>query len=825
MAFITTTQTTTFNHVAGSFLHVTETGSILIDTLNAVGISISHTDTGSVLIDGLVSSLQGIGAIIGGSSSTQTFNFTIGQSGRLFANSFAIRIARDDAIVVNNGQVLSQTFAAIRTDIGVESGTLINSGTINSFNNTFGTIDYLGDNNTINGTFNITNSGSIINAAESGDAIQADFEDVNLTNSGLIQAANRGVNIRANNTESNSVVITNAESGIINAGGDGILLDNGLADAFITNHGQILARNHGLNLEMSTVAGSNPGVLLINTGTISTIELEAIDIDDARIRIINSGEIISIDNEAIIADGQNDGSSDAFINNSGRIVGLSNGIQLDDYNTIRIVNSGEISSENNALSLTIDSAFLSGNISVQNSGLITAINEAIDFDAGNVRLDNTETGVISAIEAIDLLSVDQSFTFTNAGSVDGSIGSNSNSSRTDFVQNSSTGVINGNISLGGGIDRIANQGQIVGDIVLTTGADADVVNNSGSIIGDINFGDGDDRLISSGQIDGMVDLDQGNDLAQISGVVTGDFFGGAGNDRVFLTGEVQGEIFLEDGNDFANLLGGTVTRVSGGLGDDTYLVDQASDILVVTEEVGAGVDLVRSTVSYRLSANVENLQLVGSGQLSGTGNELDNVLTGNSEDNQLEGLDGDDTLAGAGGNDTLIGGNGDDTFQDPLGNNILFGGNGNDTMTTGIGNDQLFGEAGDDLIFAGDGNDFLDGGLGFDRLNGGGGADVFDFNSTQDSLTSQADRILDFESGIDSIDLSDIFGGGFADFIGTDSFSAQGVAEVANAQVGTRLEVYVDANGDGVNDMTIFLLNTMSVEESDFILFESNAIA
>ena len=91
-------------------------------------------------------------------------------------------------------------------------------------------------------------------------------------------------------------------------------------------------------------------------------------------------------------------------------------------------------------------------------------------------------------------------------------------------------------------------------------------------------------------------------------------------------------------------------KASGGKGDDTYGVEGSGDTVV--ELAGEGIDTVESYGSYTLSANVENLKLLGT-NLTGTGNELANRISGGS---------GNDTINGKAGNDWLTGGAGADTF-------------------------------------------------------------------------------------------------------------------------------------------------------------------
>ncbi len=79
----------------------------------------------------------------------------------------------------------------------------------------------------------------------------------------------------------------------------------------------------------------------------------------------------------------------------------------------------------------------------------------------------------------------------------------------------------------------------------------------------------------------------------------------------------------------------------GEAGDDTYIVDNPADVVI--ESSGNGTDTVRSSVMYTLPASVENLTLIGSAAVNGTGNALDNILKGNAAANVLTGAAGNDT--------------------------------------------------------------------------------------------------------------------------------------------------------------------------------------
>jgi hypothetical protein len=109
---------------------------------------------------------------------------------------------------------------------------------------------------------------------------------------------------------------------------------------------------------------------------------------------------------------------------------------------------------------------------------------------------------------------------------------------------------------------------------------------------------------------------------------------------------------------------------------------------------------VYATADYTLTANVEELHLTGSDDLTGRGNALDNIVVGNSGDNSLYGEAGDDLLMDDAGDDALYGG---------AGNDVLDGGAGNDTQQGGAGNDTYVHSlaGGDDVIEESGGQDTI----------------------------------------------------------------------------------------------------------------------
>jgi Ca2+-binding RTX toxin-like protein len=197
----------------------------------------------------------------------------------------------------------------------------------------------------------------------------------------------------------------------------------------------------------------------------------------------------------------------------------------------------------------------------------------------------------------------------------------------------------------------------------------------------------------------------------------------------------------------------------GGAGNDIYQIDNSGDS--VHENVGEGIDLVESTITWTLAANVEKLTLMGAAAIDGTGNDIANTLTGNALANILSGLDGNDRIYGLDGNDTLYGGGGNDRLDGGSGRDAMYGGTGNDVYQVGNYADGVHENAGEgnDLVEStvthalaanvekltlmgaaainGTGNELnntlvgnaaanvLDGGAGVDIMRGGGGDDTY----------------------------------------------------------------------------------------------------
>jgi serralysin len=263
-----------------------------------------------------------------------------------------------------------------------------------------------------------------------------------------------------------------------------------------------------------------------------------------------------------------------------------------------------------------------------------------------------------------------------------------------------------------------------------------------------------------------------------------------------------------------------------------------------------GIDTVTSTITRSIAAlaTIENLALLGAGNINATGNALANILTGNAGHNTLNGAAGADTLNGGLGNDTYVLGaesdsvadtGGVDTITSTVTRNLasfavierlfLVGGVNINGAGNGLDN-TIVGNSGANTLSGGAGLDTLTGGLGRDVLSGEAGNDVFDFNSVAETgvNVSTRDVIRDFAKGQDRIDLSTIDANGSVAgdpaflFRGTSAFSAAGqirfvqIDSANNAQDQTIVEGNIDSNLAA--DFQIQLTGLVNLAATDFVL-------
>ncbi|MEY9558838.1 calcium-binding protein [Sinorhizobium fredii] len=287
------------------------------------------------------------------------------------------------------------------------------------------------------------------------------------------------------------------------------------------------------------------------------------------------------------------------------------------------------------------------------------------------------------------------------------------------------------------------------------------------------------------------------------------------------------------GNAGANVLDGGKgkDRLVGGLGNDTYVMD-GGDTIVETANQGA--DTVKSTVSYTLAVNLENLTLTGTAAINGTGNGVANVLTGNSAANALNGGTGADRLVGGAGNDTYISDGGDTIVEASNQGTDTVKSSASHTLAANVEHLTLTGSAalngtGNSLantLLGNSGNNILNGGAGSDKLTGGLGNDTFFFNSTL-SATTNVDSITDFNVANDTIRLENAV---FTAIVGAGTLTAAqfvknttGLAADASDRIiyeSDTGKLFYDSNGNAAGGSVHFATvgTNLSLTAADFFI-------
>lgn len=230
------------------------------------------------------------------------------------------------------------------------------------------------------------------------------------------------------------------------------------------------------------------------------------------------------------------------------------------------------------------------------------------------------------------------------------------------VANTLNGNVVANLLMGNGGNDALNGGG--GDDILNGGAGADRMAG----------GTGNDIFIVDNAADLVIELaGQGVDevrtsLARYTLTADVERLTGTLSSGQTLTGNaLANRISGRTGNDIIN--GGVGADVMiGGLGDDSYYVDNSGDRVI--EDANGGKDIVRASVSFSLAGqHIEDLVLLGLGDIDATGNGLANRLVGNAHDNDLHGMLGNDIMGGGAGRDnfffeTALGANNVDKIND-----------------------------------------------------------------------------------------------------------------------------------------------------------------
>jgi uncharacterized protein YhjY with autotransporter beta-barrel domain len=355
-------------------------------------------------------------------------------------------------------------------DVGITTGSVINTGTINCINIQNSTVS--GNvTNAAGGAINatgffgsptdtgivISNNASVSGSVSNAGTITASLAGINvfapvfggIANSGTISAF-AGIGVDAS-TFSGGI----SNSGTITTVGDAIVV--GLVSNFsggIGNTGTISSGAEGIFVISDTTFSGG----ISNSGTISAINdgIFVVGVSTYSGGIVNSGTIITSGYGMIVGGGGGVSSFSGGIANSGTILADFNGISVAFLSSFSggISNSGTISAGSaNGLAVSNVSTF-AGNIS--NSGTITGntgirIGDSVTFTAGSAIV-NSGTIIGTGGTAIDAGFTTSPVTIAQTG---GLIAGDIKLSANADVLNISGGTINGNI-VGAGASNTVN---------------------------------------------------------------------------------------------------------------------------------------------------------------------------------------------------------------------------------------------------------------------------------------------------------------------------------------------------------------------------------
>ncbi len=630
----------------------------------------------------------------------------------------------------------------------------------------------------LGGSSAVTNEGQIVttnagiiavnggNTIANDGAIHADYGVITdglgntVTNTGLIHGGHCGIDQQA----PGSLNVTNTGQ-VFGATGVSVWSAAGSIST-VTNGGTISsAGGYGFG-----VIGGGGQFNLSNSGTITSEQGYAVE-STGRMTVTNAGVIGGANGIAFFT--PSGVPSDVLVN-TGSILATgiaSSGIRQYQSGTLNVTNSGTISGF-----LAIQFTGAAGGDTLTNSGAIHG--DSAVWGSGTGALAIFNSGAIDGRNAIQFSSTTGIDTLNNTGVI----------SSTQYAVNESNG---GNLAL-------TNSGTISGGItaiLLTTQAGhVDTIDNSGTILsagGGFAISDlhaGALNVINNGHIGGSIVFGDGADLYDGSlGDVTGAVVGGNGNDT--LSG------------------GASADTLSGGGGDDVLSGGGGKDVL----DAGSGTDTI--------DGGAGKDRIVMAGNLTAT--------------DTIDGGDGKDTLMLAGTYTGLVC---TDTTMTNVETIVFDKGHYNLTTvdatvaagaTLTIDGSHLNNKSevvfdgsaetdGHFVLIGGDSKDTFTGGDLSDTITGAGGGDAFVYLDTNESTSTQFDKLIGFDAAADRFDLDVVVGG-------IDSTVANG--KLSMAHFDANLASAIDGAHLAAGHAVLFDPTAGSFKGDVFLIVDANGVA
>jgi len=656
--------------------------------------------------------LTGLSAINGTGNALS--NVLIGNSG---ANVLAGGAGNDtyvvgtgDTVTESSGQGTDTVQSAVTYTLGTNiekltlTGTAAINGTGNTLNNTL-----VGNSgvNVLNGgtgadamsggagddTYIRDNAGDTVteNANEGLDTVQssltytlgADVENLTLTGSTAINGTGNALD---------NVLTGNSAANVLTGGAGN--------DTYIVGTGDSVVENAGAGID--TVQSSVTWTLGANIENVTLTGTTAINgTGNTLDNILTGNSAANVLNGGTGADTMNGGAgNDTYVvDNIGDVVSESAGGGTD------LVQSAVTYT----LGAELENLTLTGSLSVNGTG--NALNNGLTGNTGNnvfdggagadamaggtgndtYVVDNAGDTVTEAASA-GTDSVQSSITYTLGSNLENltltgtvAINGTGNTLNNTLVGNSAANTLSGGTGAdamsGGAGDDIyvidnagdtvtenANEGidTIQSSLTFTLGANVEnliltgttAINGTGNTLDNVLAGNSAANVLTGGAGNDTYVVGTGDTVTELAnaGIDTVQsaltYTLGANVENLTLTGTTA---INGTGNTLDNVLTGNSAAnvLTGGAGNDTYVVGTGD---TVTEAVSAGTDMVQSAVTWTLGANLENLTLIGTAAINGTGNTSNNIMAGNSANNILSGLGGNDTYlySRGGGQDTVI---------------------------------------------------------------------------------------------------------------------------------------------------------------------------